>query len=71
MFVWTASDVMHGSVVITILLISLIVGVRRFLRQARCQHLDVNETSACEAICRNCGKNLGFIGTWRDKGRKP
>ena len=38
------------------------------LRQARCKHDDgVNETSACDAICRSCGKNLGFIGTWREK----
>lgn len=23
----------------------------------------VNETQACDAICRKCGKNLGFIGS--------
>lgn len=37
------------------------------IRRARCQHAKVHENGACDAICRNCGKNLGFIGTWREK----
>ena len=36
-------------------------------RQARCKHAGrVRETSACDAICADCDKNLGFIGAWRD-----
>lgn len=36
--------------------------------QSNCKHDEgVNETSACDAVCKECGKNLGFIGTWRDK----
>ncbi len=35
-----------------------------------CEHPEVNETRACEAICRRCGKNLGFIGTWREKQKE-
>ena len=36
--------------------------------QSMCKHdVGVNETMACNAICRKCGKNLGFIGTWREK----
>lgn len=31
------------------------------LRQSRCKHPYFRETSACDAICRACGKNLGFI----------
>ena len=35
-------------------------------RQRHCKHdRAVNETQACEAICRDCGKNLGFIGAWQ------
>jgi hypothetical protein len=35
-------------------------------RQMRCKHAcGVHETQACDAICRECGKNLGFIGDWR------
>jgi hypothetical protein len=42
----------------------------QILRQSRCKHdAGVSETSACDAICRKCGKNLGFIGTWREKDK--
>jgi hypothetical protein len=45
------------------------VGIFHFpaaLRRARCKHDGaVRETSACDAICAKCGKNLGFIGAWR------
>lgn len=37
----------------------------KFYRQWRCRHDEVRETMACDAICCNCGKNLGFIGAWR------
>ena len=37
----------------------------------RCKHEVYYETMACDAICTNCGKNLGFIGTAReDKTKK-
>ena len=36
-----------------------------WFRQGFCKHPTFNETSACDAICRTCGKNLGFIGNWR------
>ncbi len=43
----------------------------RWWRQARCRHEgDIYETQACDAVCRRCGKNLGFIGQWRN-GRQP
>lgn len=32
-----------------------------------CAHEEVFETRACDAICRDCGKNLGFIQNWRDQ----
>lgn len=35
--------------------------------QRNCKHEFYCETNACEAICRQCGKNLGFIGAWRAK----
>lgn len=35
----------------------------------KCQHLHVRETMACDAICRDCGENLGFIQNWRDANR--
>ena len=34
--------------------------------QSSCKHDGgVNETNACDAICKQCLKNLGFIGDWR------
>lgn len=44
------------------------VALMTWIKQARCKHDGgVNETSACHAICRKCLKDLGFIGTWREK----
>jgi hypothetical protein len=37
-----------------------------WVRRHRCKHPTVHETSACDAVCRTCGKNLGFIQKWRD-----
>lgn len=34
-----------------------------------CKHLRVRETMACDAVCRDCGKNLGFIQIWRDANK--
>lgn len=34
--------------------------------QRSCKHdSGVTETQSCAAICKGCGKNLGFIGAWR------
>lgn len=41
------------------------------IRKSACEHDGgVNETMACDAICRKCGKNLGFIGTEENKKRR-
>lgn len=37
----------------------------RAVRQARCVHERYYETMACDAICMNCDKNLGFIAEAR------
>jgi hypothetical protein len=34
-----------------------------------CKHLRVRESMACDAICRDCHRNIGFIGAWRDANR--
>lgn len=70
MFIWTIGDVIGVVVVAIIVLIVLFVSISEWIRQARCKHDGgVNETQVCEAICRKCGKNMGFIGTWREKHR--
>lgn len=41
-------------------------------RETPCKHLRVRETMACDAVCRDCGRNLGFIKNWRDANKgKP
>jgi hypothetical protein len=35
--------------------------VRR--HEACCKHEHYYETGACDAVCSDCGKNLGFIGS--------
>jgi hypothetical protein len=40
------------------------IAIAKRLRESKCDHTgEISETSACNAICRNCGKNLGFIGS--------
>lgn len=70
MFVWTISDLIQGLIVLILLLVFGVFHLSVWWTQRRCRHdKGVGETSACDAICRSCGKNLGFIGTWRDKHR--
>ena len=75
MFIWTISDAI--GVVLFVLVAAIAAGVwlTTTWRQRRCQHTgQVNETRACDAICADCGKNLGFIGAWRAAratGAKP
>ena len=68
MFVWTISDIIGLiGLVFTILVFGGLYLTQRYV-QWRCKHdQGYGETSACDAICRGCGKNLGFIGNWRDK----
>jgi hypothetical protein len=69
MFVWTISDVI-GLVALTIAL-ACYAGhlVYTWIKQKSCPHLVYNETMACDAICRMCGKNLGFIGNVRERAK--
>ena len=49
----------------------VIILVREYLGQLTCDHTGgINETRACHAICKLCGKDLGFIGTEENKIRR-
>lgn len=68
MFIWTIGDAITALIFAVFFIIAMYVGIAIWIRQARCKHdSGVNETQACEAICRECGKNLGFIGDLRKK----
>lgn len=58
-----------GSVIFIVLLTVLIWNIPGIIKQRRCKHLRYRETQACDAICNDCGKNLGFIGSIRDKDK--
>ena len=66
-FVITFGDVFGLIALAVFLLIVGFVYAKQAWKQSRCKHDGgVNETMACDAICRQCGKNLGFIGKWRE-----
>ena len=65
-FVWTIGDAVTAIVILLALLAWLCIWVPSALKEALCKHDGgVSETRSWDAICDQCGKNLGFIGTWQ------
>lgn len=65
-FVLTIGDFVALSMVIIVLGFGAVIGLIIWWCRRTCKHDgEISETSACDAICGKCGKNLGFIGTWR------
>lgn len=65
-FIWTISDAIGVALFVLFALAAAVLYLRIRWQQWRCKHTGrINETSACDAICAQCGKNLGFIGAWR------
>lgn len=68
MFIWTIGNVLEALNIGGVLVRCLSISISEWVRQTSCKHDEgVTETSACDTICRSCGKNLGFIGTRREK----
>ena len=67
MLIYTPQDIIGLVLILGAAAIATIVGIARYFKQSRCKHNQVTETRACDAICASCGKNLGFIGTWRQR----
>jgi hypothetical protein len=66
-FVITFGDVFSLIALAVFLLVVGFVYAKQAWKQSRCKHDGgVSETMACDAICKQCGKNLGFIGKWRE-----
>lgn len=66
---WVAKFAVEILILLVVLSPALLIAVRfaipAWLKRIRCKHADgVRETMSCDAICRSCGKNLGFIGSW-------
>jgi hypothetical protein len=66
-FVWTSADV--AALIFCVLWAVLLIPyyLMNWWKNLRCKHDKVWENQACNAICRKCGKDLGFIGKWRDR----
>jgi hypothetical protein len=65
---WALGEVaMIGAACLAIYILVLLVTLPSRIRRHRCKHMHYFETGKCDAICSNCGKNLGFIGSWRTK----
>jgi hypothetical protein len=52
-----------------IVLFYMFIEIKHYFKYKNCKHDKVHETRACDAICINCGKNLGFIGAWYEEKR--
>ena len=64
----TLSDIIGLTVLVLVLIVLAVFKIKTAFRQARCSHTgSIRETQACDAICGDCGKNLGFIGPWRER----
>lgn len=68
---WLAKPLVDAMIVVIFVIVVMLVQIPGAIRRGRCKHTNgVHETSACDAICNDCGKNLGFIGRWREQGKK-
>lgn len=56
--------------VVVALFVALVTYTPMWIKQALCKHVDYWETSACDAVCRRCNKNLGFVADIRKKRSK-
>lgn len=67
MFVYTISDLIGVAVFVLVVVIGISHLLYTIVKQKLCRHEKYFENGQCHAICRNCGKDLGFIGNIRDK----
>ena len=65
MFIFTFETVIVAALVLLIIVLNFYWFIKDSYKQGKCEHKDYRETMACDAVCRDCGKNLGFIGTVR------
>lgn len=63
MFIFTVVDLI-GLVISGIFLVILAwLHLKNWWKVRKCTHEKVRENMACDTICCNCNKNLGFIGS--------
>ena len=64
--IWAMIQVL-GFVIPAVCIIGMLLFfvIKDAIIQRNCNHEKYYENRACDAICTQCGKNLGFIGTVR------
>jgi hypothetical protein len=68
MLVITLTETIEAVAFLFLIVFAVSISASEWRRQKNCKHDGgVNETSSCQAICKLCGKDLGFIGNWRHK----
>ena len=65
MMKFVAEALLYIGLFVAIMLGYIAFQLPTYFKQRRCKHEQVHEDSRCTVWCRSCGKNLGFIGTWR------
>ena len=65
MFIFTLETVIVAAIVLLIIVLKSYWFIKDSYKQSKCEHKDYRETMACNAVCSDCGKNLGFIGNVR------
>ena len=55
--------------IVLLVLLSVLADVPMMVRQHLCKHPRYFETGSCDAVCSDCRKNLGFIGTIQNQRR--
>jgi MFS superfamily sulfate permease-like transporter len=67
-FVVTIGDIVVGVIFGIFLVTFIFLAIKQGIKEVLCKHDGgVSETRACEAICHKCGKNLGFIGSYKER----
>lgn len=61
--------IFFGTLLVIIFAFFIVTALPGYIKQIRCKHDTYRETTACDAVCTDCGKNLGFIQKLRDRDR--
>lgn len=64
---WMAKYILQLAFVGVVLLVAIIINLPTAVERTFCKHERYRETRACDAICINCGRNLGFIQPLRER----
>lgn len=54
---------------VMVVVVTIVLEIDKLMRSRACKHAHYRETSKCDAICVECGENLGFIQPLRDRDR--